>query len=82
MTLQDACEAFLSHCRSAISLSEHTLRAYTFDLEDFQNHALRETDWATLDKENLRLFIRHLREERKLKEITIKRRNKIALPHK
>ncbi len=74
MTLQDACESFLSHCRSAISLSEHTLRAYTFDLEDFQNHAKRETNLATLDKENLRQFIRHLREERKLKEITIKRR--------
>lgn len=74
MNLQDACEAFLSHCRSAISLSEHTLRAYTFDLEDFRNHAKRETDLVTLDKENLRQFIRHLREERKLKEITIKRR--------
>ncbi len=74
MTLQDACEAFLSHCRSAISLSDHTLRAYTFDLEDFQNHAKRKTDLVTLDKENLRQFIRHLREERKLKEITIKRR--------
>ena len=74
MTLQDACESFLSHCRSAISLSEHTLRAYTFDLKDFQNHAKHETDLASLDKENLRQFIRHLREERKLKEITIKRR--------
>lgn len=74
MTLQDACESFLSHCRSAISLSEHTLRAYTLDLKDFQNHAKRETDLATLDKENLRQFIRHLREERGLKEITIKRR--------
>lgn len=74
MTLQNACEAFLSHCRSAVSLSEHTLRAYTFDLKDFQNHAKRETKLASLDKENLRQFIRHLREERKLKEITIKRR--------
>jgi integrase/recombinase XerD len=74
MTLQHACESFLSHCRSAVSLSEHTLRAYTFDLEDFQNHAKRETKLASLDKENLRQFIRYLREERKLKEITIKRR--------
>ncbi|MDX8400323.1 MAG: tyrosine-type recombinase/integrase [Gallionellaceae bacterium] len=74
MTLQDACEAFLSHCRSAISLSEHTHRAYALDLEDFQNHAKRKTDLATLDKDNLRQFIRHLREERGLKEITIKRR--------
>ena len=74
MTLQHACESFLSHCRSAVSLSEHTLRAYTFDLEDFQNHAKRETKLASLDKDNLRNFIRHLREERKLKEITIKRR--------
>lgn len=74
MNLQDACKSFLYHCRSAVSLSEHTLRAYTFDLEDFQNHAKRETPLTSLDKENLRQFIRHLREERKLKEITIKRR--------
>ncbi len=74
MTLQDACKLFLSHCRSAISLSEHTLRAYTFDLEDFQNHAKRETYLSSLGKDNLRQFIRHLREERGLKEITIKRR--------
>lgn len=74
MNLQNACESFLSHCRSAISLSEHTLRAYTFDLKDFQNHAKRETDLSTIDKDNLRQFIRHLREERGLKEITIKRR--------
>jgi len=74
MNLHDACESFISHCRSAVSLSEHTLRAYTFDLEDFRNHAKRETQLTSLDKENLRQFIRHLREERKLKEITIKRR--------
>lgn len=74
MNLQDACEAFLSHCRSAVSLSEHTLRAYAIDLKDFQNHAKGKTKLAKLDKENLRQFIRHLREERKLKEITIKRR--------
>lgn len=74
MKLQGACESFLSHCRSAVSLSEHTLRAYTFDLLDFQNHAKRDTDFVSLDKENLRQFIRHLREERKLKETTIKRR--------
>lgn len=74
MNLHDACESFISHCRSAVSLSEHTLRAYTIDLEDFQNHAKRETQLTALDKENLRQFIRHLREERKLKEITIKRR--------
>lgn len=74
MTLQDACQSFLSHCRSAVSLSEHTLRAYTFDLEDFQNHAQHETNLSLLNKDDLRKFIRHLREERKLKEITIKRR--------
>lgn len=74
MNLQDACEAFLSHCHSAVSLSEHTLRAYTIDLQDFQNHAKPGTELATVDKENLRQFIRHLREERGLKEITIKRR--------
>ena len=56
MTLQDACKLFLSHCRSAVSLSEHTLRAYTFDLEDFQNHAKRETYLSSLDKDNLRQF--------------------------
>lgn len=74
MTLQNACESFLSHCRSAVSLSEHTLRAYTIDLNDFQNHAKREVELTSLGKENLRQFIRYLREERGLKEITIKRR--------
>lgn len=74
MNLHDACDSFISHCRSAVSLSEHTLRAYTLDLKDFQNHAKRETQLIALDKDNLRQFIRHLREERKLKEITIKRR--------
>lgn len=74
MTLQKACESFLSHCRSAVSLSEHTLRAYTIDLNDFQNYAKREVELTSLGKENLRQFIRHLREERGLKEITIKRR--------
>ena len=74
MTLKDACKKFLSHCRSAVSLSEHTLRAYTFDLNDFQNHSKPEVILSSIEKDTLRQFILHLREERKLKEITIKRR--------
>lgn len=74
MTLHEACNSFLYHCHSAVNLSGHTYRAYQTDLKDFQNHARPETELTEVDKERLRQFIRHLREERKLKETTIKRR--------
>lgn len=73
-TLDQACEQFLAHCQSVISLSRHTLRAYTGDLEDFRRFLGGRGKLAAIGKENLRQYILHLRERRKLKETTIKRR--------
>ena len=74
MTLNNTIEKFLWHCRTAVSLSTHTHRAYTFDLADFAAQAGADTPLENLDKEALRTYIRYLRETRKLKETTIKRR--------
>lgn len=74
MIVSKACEQFLSHCTSAISLSDHTLRAYRSDLKDIGNHFEYSKRIASVNKEDLRRYIRHLREERKFKEASIKRR--------
>lgn len=73
-TLSHACDQFLIHCQSVISLSRHTLRAYASDLQDFQRFLEGQSRLAAITKENLRQYILHLREHRKLKETTIKRR--------
>lgn len=74
MTLEKACSAFLDHCHSAVNLSDHTRRAYRADLKDFRAYAEPSTALSALTKENLRGYIRHLRDTRQLKETTIKRR--------
>lgn len=74
MVLSEACEQFLSHCRSAVSLSQHTLRAYGGDLRDIEKHVGLRKKLTDLGREDLRKYIRHLREDRKLKESSIKRR--------
>lgn len=74
MNLTESSHNFLSHCRSAVSLSNHTLRAYTFDLCDFCTQAGPNQQLASVTKETLRKYIQHLRETRMLKETTIKRR--------
>lgn len=74
MKLLTACDHFTQHYRSVVKLSTHTHRAYQIDLADFCRHTGTETPLAEIDKTRLRQFIRHLREERKLKETTIKRR--------
>jgi integrase/recombinase XerD len=74
MKLINACEHFSQHYHSVVNLSTHTFRAYQIDLADFRQFAGAESLLATLEKNHLRQFIRHLREERKLKETTIKRR--------
>jgi len=74
MTLKKASNAFLDHCHSAVNLSDHTRRAYRADLKDFQAYAEPNIELSMLVKENLRGYIRHLRDTRQLKETTIKRR--------
>jgi len=74
MVVSEACEKFLLHCRTAINLSEHSLRAYSCDLKDVALHFRPETETKNIGKEELRQYIRHMRETRKLKETSIKRR--------
>lgn len=74
MTFAEACRKFLRHCGSAISLSQHTLRAYSSDLADAQRCLGPRKPLESINKNDLRQYIRHLREERKFKESTIKRR--------
>lgn len=74
MTLTEACDQFLKYCESAISLSPHTMRAYSSDLDDTQRYFGVRKKIASVERDHLRQYIRHLREERSFKETTIKRR--------
>ena len=74
MFVSDVCALFLGHCRSAVNLSDHTLRAYRSDLKDFLNFFPSPTKIAAIRKEHLRDYIRYLREQRCLKDATIRRR--------
>lgn len=74
MHFSDNTSSFLAHCRSAISLSKHTLRAYTADLKDAGNFFKTKAPNPAVTKDDLRQYIRYLREERALKESSIKRR--------
>lgn len=74
MHLQRVCEQFLNHCNSAISLSEHTQRAYSGDLKNAQIFFGRNTELGNIQKDYLRRYIGNMRNELSLKESTIKRR--------
>ena len=74
MTLNEARKQFLRHCESAISLSHHTLRAYSSDLDDTQKYFGLKKRLGSVEKDHLRQYIRHLREHQKFKETTVKRR--------
>ena len=74
MVVSKACRQFLNHCRSAMSLSEHTLRAYEGDLKDVKQHFGPRKSIQAITKEELRQYIRYLREQRNFKESSIKRR--------
>ena len=74
MTVQQACDDFLTHCRVAKNLSPHTLRAYATDLQEFVAFTGADRGVATVDRPHLRAYLRHLFEVRRLKETSIKRR--------
>lgn len=74
MLLKEAISQFLVHCRSALTLSGHTLRAYESDLLDFRAHGNERRYLNSIKKDDIRRYISHLREGRHLKEATIKRR--------
>jgi integrase/recombinase XerD len=74
ITLANVAERFMAHCTSAVSLSEHTLRAYQGDLKDIVQYFGACCDIAAIDRDKLRQYIRYLRETRHFKETSTKRR--------
>jgi len=74
MQLNEVTTQFLSHCRHAKNLSEHTLRAYAIDLDQFQNFAKKDMTIQACDRNIIRNFLQHLFEVRGLKESSVKRR--------
>jgi len=74
MVVSKACTRFMNHCRSAMSLSEHTLRAYESDQKSVEKYFGSRRKLETVTKDDLRQYIRHLREQRRFKESSIKRR--------
>lgn len=74
MTLTEAKKRFLRHCGLVVSLSANTVRAYTSDLDDALRYLGRRGKPESIRTEHLRGYIEYLREQRGLKETTIKRR--------
>jgi len=74
MRTDQACDAFLTHCRLARNLSDHTLRAYGADLAEFQGFFGPEKPISDYDRDDLRAFLDKLFSKRKLKAASIKRR--------
>lgn len=73
MLFSQAAGRFLEHCRSALTLSLHTQRAYDGDLQKAANFWPKK-HLRQIDKEDLRRYIRHQREVDAAKESSIKRR--------
>lgn len=74
MKITSACEEFLNHCRVGKNLSEHTLRAYNIDLNEFTAFCPEETLIDSCDRHLLRRYLTHLFDSKRLKETSIKRR--------
>lgn len=74
MKIATACEEFLTHCRVGKNLSEHSLRAYRIDLNEFTGFCTKDTNIGDCDRHLLRNYLTHLFDKKKLKETSIKRR--------
>ena len=74
MQLKDAISQFLFHCRHEKKLSEHTLRAYSIDLEQFKIFVQGDRTICSCDREIIRGYLQYLFEDRGLKETSVKRR--------
>lgn len=74
LRVEDAVRRFLSALRSTRNLSEHTHRAYRTDLNDFQTFLGPGKTVSQCQKEVIESYLRHLLQERKLKETSVKRR--------
>lgn len=74
MQVKQACESFLIHCEIEKNLSQHTLRAYSVDLDDFIQFVGAATPLADCEKTKLRGYLTFLSSSRGLKPASIKRR--------
>nr|VFK61614.1 MAG: Site-specific recombinase XerD [Candidatus Kentron sp. UNK]VFK70452.1 MAG: Site-specific recombinase XerD [Candidatus Kentron sp. UNK] len=74
MKISHACQDYLVFCRHQKQLSAHSLRAYQFDLGEFQRFAGDSRLITDCDKHLLRDYARYLLTERALKEASTKRR--------
>lgn len=74
MFFSEASNRFLGHCQSATTLSGHTQRAYTSDLNDAKRYIGSRKHIATIHRDQLRGYLYALRDTRGLKETSIKRR--------
>jgi integrase/recombinase XerD len=72
--VREAQEHFLDHCRVGRSLSANTLRAYAIDLSDFCAFVGRDEAVGAIDRDKLRDYVRWLKDQRQLKEASVKRR--------
>jgi site-specific recombinase XerD len=72
-SLTTVIEKFLNHCRYSKSLSPHTIRAYTQDLDDFSSFAGEKRSPKTITKNDIETYIQGLR-KRSLSPATAKRR--------
>lgn len=73
MLLAEAASAFIRHCRSIRKLSPHTIRAYDLDLTRFSQFAGRKAALSACDRGVIHNYVRHLFDERALKESSVKR---------
>lgn len=74
MDISTARTGFIAHCRSALTLSDSTIKAYSTDLRTAELFFGPHRALASVRKDDLRQFIAHLRHERRFLESSIKRR--------
>lgn len=72
-SLTTAIEKFLNHCRYSKSLSPHTIRAYTQDLNDFSSFSGKKRNPKIITKSDVETYVQGLR-KRPLSPATAKRR--------
>jgi len=74
MNITKASDLFINYCRAGKNLSAHTLKAYQVDLKNFIQYLGPKYQIGDCDKYKIREFVAFLKEKKKLKESTIKRR--------
>jgi site-specific recombinase XerD len=70
---REAASAFIRHCRSIRKLSPHTVRAYELDLARASQFLGSRAAVAACDRAKIHDYVRHLFDDRALKEASVKR---------